>query len=491
MLFNFWDIDWGPDEAKGDKNLNKYFVEIAEYKEILKGNYRYIVGRKGSGKTAILERVKIETEKDPMSFIGYLSLRNFPLQLLKSLRDKSMEDKSQYVPIWKFLILVELSRLIVSDQGISGQDIPHELALFLKENFPKETSFVDTLHTLQKNSGKIKVISNWFGGEYSKEQQEQTTALVYYQKVVDFLKHKIQNITTESSYYIFFDELDEGYSANDSGKRLLLLSLIRAIEDTYIELDETDSFSFRPLLALRSDIYDNLEDNDLNKLDDYLIRLRWTSGYAGGYPIKAIVNERIRAYMQDKYPELVDIITQQDLWLYIADDNSSPVSHIKLWNYICNRTFDRPRDIVKFFKYCRKEQGSGKLSGEIVGKAELKFSKWFYDEFRDEVHSFLPIWKEVLSCITSLGYGKTNTNELSLLFESNKTIKVWLESHSKDTIDILKILYDYSVIGNLDSGNRWLFKYKDDDMEFDQNKDIIIHYGFHKKLRLKKRRQEE
>lgn len=55
---------------------------------------------------------------------------------------------------------------------------------------------------------------------------------------------------------------------------IFFLSLLRAIEDMSIEFRDMN-INFRPLLALRADIFDGLEDNDLNKLDDYVIRLKW------------------------------------------------------------------------------------------------------------------------------------------------------------------------------------------------------------------------
>jgi hypothetical protein len=479
---NFRDIDWGPDEAKGDKNLSKYFVEIPEYNDILSGRFRYVIGRKGAGKTAILERVKLEAENDPLSFARSLSLRDFPLQILKSLRDKTMEDKSQYVPVWKFLILTELSKMIISDNGIEDLDAVKDLKTFINNNFPGETSFIETLQVLNKNLGKINILSKFLGGEFSHEVSSQQTSSVYYQKAVVFLENKINEINSDSIYYIFVDELDEGYKAGDSGKRLLLLSLIRAIEDTYLIINRNGNIKYRPILALRSDIFDNLLDNDLNKLDDYIIRVKWTSGNVGGYyPLKDIATKRIRAYITEAYGQQIGDQCQGDLWGLVVDDTCQ-IKGAPLWNYICNNTFERPRDIIKYMKLCQPL--SGKLESEDVKNAEYSFSSWFYNEFRDEAHSYFPIWKESLSCITKLGTGRTTTDKLANVLKSDPQIIKWMDNNNKDVYDIIEELFNYSVVGNLDTTKRWLFKYKDDTLVFDKDKEIIVHFGFKRKLRL-------
>lgn len=488
-VFNmsFWDVHLGPDEAKGDKNLEKYFVPIKEYNGILCGDYRYIIGRKGSGKTAVLEKIRLEAENDPIKFVQTLSLKDFPLQILRGLRDKGLEDKSQYVPAWKFLILIELCKMIMKDNNVEQIKLREEIKEFINLNFPGTGAFADTLTYLHKNSAKVNILLKYLGGEFQKESTTQKTTSIYYQKAVEYLQDKVGKIISESTYFMLFDELDEGFKSNDKGKRLLILSLLRAIEDICILCDNTE-IKFRPVLALRSDIFDGLEDNDLNKLDDYIIRLNWTSGNNNnGYSVKDIVNHRIKASLADRYG--IDLINEYfkdvDLWNIIADDNSAPYGNKSLWKFMCNQTFEKPRDIIKYLKYCQKTSGSGKLNGEIVKSTEIKYSNWFYRELRDEIQSFLPVWKEALQCITKLGVGKANADDILDLFKNEPNIKQWLGANNKNKEEILRLLFDYSVVGNLDTNGRWLFKYKDEDLTFVNTKQIIVHFGFYKKLALK------
>jgi hypothetical protein len=292
-FFNFWDIDWGSNEAKGDKHLKDYFVQIPEYEDIKTGKYRYIIGRKGSGKTAICERIKIAFQHNSLSFSSSLNLRNFPISYIRDLRDKSFREKSQFVPVWSFLILVELSKLILEDMGARPCSIIEEIKVFLNNNsFINNIGFVNTIETLKKNQSKIKVSPAWLCAEITKENSQTATIPVHFQCVSNILLEKLQMINSESSFFLFMDELDEGYRAGDSGLCLILLALLQAAEDIAINFQD-NNINVLPIVALRSDIFDRLEDNDLNKIDDYTVRINGRSTEVPDYYLKNIPNDRI------------------------------------------------------------------------------------------------------------------------------------------------------------------------------------------------------
>lgn len=76
-FYNFWDVYLGEDEAKGDNKLPSYFLRIPEFDEIKTGKFRYIIGRKGTGKTAIIEQIIHEIEPKHDCFYRTMSLKVF------------------------------------------------------------------------------------------------------------------------------------------------------------------------------------------------------------------------------------------------------------------------------------------------------------------------------------------------------------------------------------------------------------------------------
>lgn len=494
MHHDFSVVDWGPDEAKGDTKISNYFFPIDGFSDIKSGKIRYVIGRKGSGKTAIIERIKSDMQDDPLAFYSQLSLRNFPTTSFNTLQDRAKSDKSKYVAAWQFIIYVELAKLLLLDNGSTPPHIIDDLRTFLNiNNFDSDIGFSETVNILSENKNKVTIKGGWLHLENNSGGSEQALIKVHFHKAVDMLSKLLKQAQSDSEYRLFFDELDEGYSSDDQRLNLMILALIRAVEDSSLLLQST-GLRFSPLLVLRSDIYDILEDNDLNKIDDYTLFLKWSLDpklTAGGtldgeklMTLRNVVNNRISA--SASIPESI-----ADTWNVVALDADQDIPHAvgSLWKYMANRTFERPRDIIKFLKFSAKHQKQGRLRYPAVAEAEISYSEWLYKEIKDEIQSHLPVWRESFQAITKIGRGKFTLEEFEESISKISKIEKWMESNSKSVIDIAETLFKFGVIGNIQD-RRWLFGYKDNALAFDPDMELIVHYGLHRKLRLLKSKAE-
>ena len=480
----FSDIDWGEDEAKNDYSLERYFVEFPGFNNVLKGRKRFIVGRKGTGKTAILQKIRLQSNTDPTIFSVDVSLRDFPLNDFRSLGDRSLQDKSKYVAAWKFILLTELAGMILKDESIEQTPYTDVLQDFMTRNFPNGISVTNTIERLRQNENKISLDVSIFSGNIKDSKSEEEVAQIHYNRAVKTLEDILQGIESTSTYYELIDELDEGYNSDNSNLNSVILALLRASDEVYHSF-KSSCINFIPITALRSDIFDNLEDNDLNKLDDYVLRLNWTTDEDSAWSLKQIAERRIAATLEkDTSPK-----KGCDYWSQVADNASTEKG---LWQYLCILTFSRPRDIIKILKYCSEEVTSQKLTLTDVQRAEERYSDWFYREFRDEVQSFMPCWKGALNCISEIARGKERVSVLAERLKGNGEVAKWCSDNKKEPLDIIKILFNYSVIGCINESGRWIFKYKDDYFEYMASYPYYcVHYGFCRKLRINKRYNEE
>ena len=53
LMYDLCKIDLGMDEAEKDQRLQEYFLKTGSYQKALEGKKTIILGRKGSGKSAI------------------------------------------------------------------------------------------------------------------------------------------------------------------------------------------------------------------------------------------------------------------------------------------------------------------------------------------------------------------------------------------------------------------------------------------------------
>ncbi len=480
----FSEINWGDDEAKNDERLDTYFVEFPEFDRILVGEKRFVIGRKGTGKTAILQKIRSDSADDATKLYKNISLRDFPLNDFKAMGDRSYQNKSKYISAWKFVLLTELASLIIEDQSFAFNEEVTRLKSFIDLNFPEGISVPSIITTLQKRHQKL----TWsplssLNLNVGKEKEVQSTGEVHFHKIVQELERVLLSFSGESTYYLLIDELDEGYNSRNDNLNLVILALLRAADEIFGRFKTQSGIECIPIVVLRSDIFEHLEDNDLNKLDDYILRLNWTTDEKSPWSLKMIAEKRIAALVQEKYPDLD--LSFDDYWGLIADEGS--VVH-GLWQNICILTFTRPRDIVKLLKYCKtKMHGNERLNFRHVTEAIGDYSNWFYNEFRDEVQSFFPVWKESLNCIASIAKGRETVSELMSELIRHPAIKEWCDNNQKQPEDIINILFNYSVIGCINANGRWLFKYTDVDLEFMTTYPYYcVHFGLCKKLRIER-----
>jgi cold shock CspA family protein len=91
---------------------SKYFYNLPESDKILDGRKIFVIGRKGSGKSAICEHIINKSEYN--LFSKKLSFKNFPFNELYSLENKkSYTEPNQYITLWKYLIYSTICQLMV------------------------------------------------------------------------------------------------------------------------------------------------------------------------------------------------------------------------------------------------------------------------------------------------------------------------------------------------------------------------------------------
>ncbi len=155
-------------EAKLEDN-DRYFYHTRVVNRVLKGQKLYIVGRKGTGKTAISEYLNNFNESGYYS--QKLTFKNFPFNKLYELQDNGFTSPNQYITLWKFVIYSTVCKLMASNLSI---DINTRQTLQKIYNDDIENALP---HAVERWTGikfDIKILGNGFGVESSKNIEEKT-----------------------------------------------------------------------------------------------------------------------------------------------------------------------------------------------------------------------------------------------------------------------------------------------------------------------------
>ena len=103
-------------EAKLEDNA-KYFFNSKEVDSVTNSDKCFVIGRKGSGKSAICEHVV--SQKSYNKFSQKLSFKNFPLNELYHLDNIQFTPPIQHITLWKYLICSTICKLMTQNKGIN------------------------------------------------------------------------------------------------------------------------------------------------------------------------------------------------------------------------------------------------------------------------------------------------------------------------------------------------------------------------------------
>lgn len=463
-------------EAKLEDS-ERYFYEVAEVDAIKRGNKSYVIGRKGTGKTALGERFL--THRGAFPYLSAkVSFKNFPFNRLYSNKDKIFTRPNQFITIWKYIIYMSVCRLMRDNQRIN-----YDARTYLQKLVPG-----DDTHNIARliprwvaKDFEIKIFGT--GGKISNDKSVDTDAEDWSTKV-EILERFILSEGDESSYFVLFDELDEDYKdvidKYQSDEYIdLITSLFKAVQDVRSVFRSSRS-KVLPVVFLRDDIYELLQDSDKNKWNDLKVELSWDEK-----KIQNLLAFRISRAIDPKGT----IRSFGEAWSSAFDPGGVPFGHrqqsrMPVFQYIARSTLLRPRDFVRYIQVAAEEQLKNKpprrISPDTVRVVDKAFSNYLRSEFVDEIHAILPDINEVLQILSQTRKQQLSRDEFIRVF-NQKASEGKLKTTDPDFV--LRILFHFSVIGNV--GNKVSFyRYLNKEATFNFREPISVHRGLFKSLQI-------
>lgn len=490
---------FGAIDADNDAILFDCFEDHEAYNQLLDFKKFLIIGRKGSGKTAIFKKMLIK--KGPNYFSFGHTFSDYPWHHHDRQARIGIPDYDKYTHSWKYLILLTLSKIILNQDHSIPYDEDSMQAMLKIEKF-----VIDTYGTRDPDITQIFTPSkqlklrptfnlDWkilrVGVSPENVPMEELPTII--QEVnVNLLKYALSCLNPENEYYICFDQLDLGFDPQNSEYSNRLIGLLLACRDFNIRAKETGKHLFISIF-LRNDIYDNLHFEDKNKItDNYVSMIEWDTPRTEK-SLKGLMEKRFKKLLSEKRLEAIK-------WEDIFDETKEMTGHQTKYQHLIDRTYLRPRDIIKFcnvilsqykarIKSKEESPDGSKFDNIDINKAKAEYSNYFLDELDDEIHKHITSYKNYLEVFKALGVLQFTKEEFVSVFEAKKTMFLSVDN----PINILKELFDFSVIGFYRVGGRgyggseYIYKYKDPRAQFDENaQKYRLHPGLMEVLGLRK-----
>jgi hypothetical protein len=477
-------------DADNDDLLIKCFQNHDAYKKVLALNRCIILGRKGTGKTAIFKKILKDNDFQTFSF-GH-TFSDYPWHYHDKQVKLGVPDFDKYTHSWKYLIFLTISKILLNqDASIpfdeNSLEFLGKIERFIVDTYGTRDPDLTQIFTPSKS---LKIKPNFsvdfgiFKGQFSPEHFPMEHLPVIVQEVNSNLsEYVISSLNPENRYYILFDQLDLGFDPANKDYNNRLIGLLLACRDINNTAKQNGK-SLGVIVFLRDDIYNKLKFEDKNKLTvGYSTTIEWDSG--GSLTLKDLIESRLTEVLSEN--------SEKVGWSDIFDETQLMTGKQSKYNYIIDRTFLRPRDMIQFCNEIiaqhNKVLGNRKIENGEIYNAKFEYSRYFLKELDDEVHKHLPVYESVLEVIKSIGYYQFDMETFRRALKE----KSFLFAEEQNPNGIMKSLFEFSIIGYYRAGgsgfggSEYVFRYRDLNSIFDENSKLFrVHPGLIETLALKR-----
>jgi hypothetical protein len=398
----------GASDAEADRKfLSSCFVDNGDLAQLLDltSHRRLIVGRTGSGKSALIAQVAdsvnncISLDLESLS-LAYVSNSD----VIKFFEDIGVNLDIFYSLLWRHVFTVELLRkkLKLTESNhpnfldrltqIFDRDKKKGAAIkYLQEwgsHFWQETEyrvkeFVRKLEkslvattevtspSLKFNLDAAKKLSAEVRGDVVNRAQRVVNEVQIQDlgKVIDLLADDFFD-DVNSPYYITIDKLDESW-ADDRVKYKLIRALLETVR-TFVRIP-----GVKVIVALRVDLLERVFEQTRNsgfqeeKYFSMYLQIRWTHAQ-----LRQLIDKRVQALLREQFTNRV--VGTNDVF-------PNKVNGIDAFDYMCDRSFGRPRDIILFVNGCLDlVEGKSSIPASTIKEAEAEYSRQRLRSLGDE-----------------------------------------------------------------------------------------------------------
>jgi len=420
--------------------LGKYYVPTDEYGRTLRGEVNLVIGRKGSGKTALFIQCRDQIRSDKRNVVVDLKPEGYQLIKLKEdILGYLSEGSRQHLitAFWEYLILLEVAyKLLEKDKLVHKHnhelvDIYHELEVaYRSDEDLAEGDFSERLLILsQRISTDYR--SKYGNADGQRLTSDQITNLLYKHDIRELNARISKYLSKKQSVWILFDNLDKGWSTSgiDEIDAIVLRCLIDA--GRKIERDLRKSgHTFHCIVFIRNDVYEQL--------------MQHSSDYG----------KEMRAVLDWTDPELLKEMLRLRLIAGLGLDKNVPFE--KIWPKVCSphykgdesamflieRSLMRPRNVLKLFSYSRgfaNNFSRSTIEEKDIEKGFYVYSQDLLVELDHELADVIPGAKGLLYYFLDAKQEMTLEDMQLLLERANVDVS--------DCYRVIEFLLYYGVIG--------------------------------------------
>lgn len=385
-------LNFGYEDAERDIAgglLRASFIRTVAYDATVSGRKMLIIGRKGSGKSAICMQLAASgTQRivlTPDDAVG-TEIRRFELRGLTGDTARSLA--------WRYIFAVHAARYLVTRAG--GFRKPRTLRTllrFLRANGELAGQdlggrLAPTVSRLQKTSLSLDAFGFKAGVDMDLAPGEGAAAT----RQLEIVERGVAGAFAElgqadQPLLLLVDQLEQLWSAEPEAHSMIIGLLLAAKHVTAYYHG-----AMRCLVFLRSDIYDSLSFSDGDKFRGDELRLGWSAD--------ALLELALTRAQASADPEL----TRERLWTELFPDRVGGESTTA---FLLGRALPRPRDVIQYLNLTRDmavQNGHDRIQETDVLLATRQFSEWKLKDLTQEYLVAYPYLGRLFPLFQNVGY---------------------------------------------------------------------------------------
>ncbi len=338
-------LDLGDIAAENEEDvLDDYFVYTAQFIETRNGHARLVVGRKGTGKSAIFSQLKHEYARRSQQFLvvdlkpeGY-QLRKL-VDLMRTISDAGTREQL-LVALWDYVLLCEIAHKIIEADSSWAYRDPETLRTYEeveKEYSPQQfDEFGDfserLLVLLSRLEGRLQ-------GSTSRMSNPEITSAIWHSDIRPLRDAVAAHLEHKKEVWVLVDNLDKSWPVSGATEQdvLVLRALLEAGRKLQRQFAKRE-IGFKNVVFIRTDIYEQLIGYTPDRGKESRVSL--------DNPDIEVLKEILRRRAEASLAEALDF--EQ----FISSFFDRHVGGEDTMRFLFRHTLGRARDILRLAKKC-------------------------------------------------------------------------------------------------------------------------------------------
>ncbi|EIK45310.1 hypothetical protein O59_001988 [Cellvibrio sp. BR] len=368
-------IIWGDDSAERDPNLFEYFVSSQPFKRLAEKTKSIVIGRKGSGKSALRTMLAETFEDQDNTHVITLSPKYNAIRTILNDEEINNEFGKEIFFQHTWLRQILLDSLCKIGDNAKGKYAEESLRFARDISLSLNRTSKDLVENIAEILSSIKIKAGSLG-DLGLALEKELRAVA---EVEALEHHLIQICNTNAKFVVMIDDLDLGWDNSETANNLLLglLSATNHIAGLHKNI--------HTIIFLREDVYSILISKTQHS-DKYrnVERLRWEK------------------------EELIQILVNRIAFNYSKAGESVPahlfhavfpemVSTTYCDNWLTERTLSRPRELIQLSRYYTESVEGDAPNDTKLKDSESNYSSWKLDDLCSEYSNQYPGINEIMS----------------------------------------------------------------------------------------------